>query len=76
MPSVSLIPSAFRIMSWIMRPAFREEVMEDFADTYLRGETPIPVCEMQSDGQVSGPAGHRQGPRRRSHGHGPLCAPR
>jgi len=27
-----------------LREPFKEQVIEDFADAYLRGETPIPAC--------------------------------
>ncbi len=50
--------------------------MEDFADTYLRGETPVPCVALQPDREVPRPARDRARARRRGAGDRPLCAPR
>ena len=50
--------------------------MEDFADSYLRGETPIPCIRCNQTGEVPRPAGHRPRPGRRGAGDRALCAPR
>ena len=67
--------SASRIMSSTTRARFRDEVIERFADEYLRGRTPIPCvrCNMGpkfTDLLAPGARARRRLPRDR-----PLCPP-
>ena len=45
MPAAWPIAWGSRTTCWTTRAAFRQSVMEDFADSYLRGETPIPCVQ-------------------------------
>ncbi len=56
---------------------FKQQVIEDFADSYLRGETPIPCIRCNQTVKFRRPAGRRPRPGRRGHGDGaPMCAAR
>ena len=45
MPATSPSASAFRITCWTTRTAFARSVIDNFADSYALGETPVPCIE-------------------------------
>ena len=47
---------------------FKDAVIDEFADSYLAGATPVPLHPVQRAGEVQGPAGDSPGPGRRLHG--------
>jgi tRNA-uridine 2-sulfurtransferase len=51
---------------------FREAVIEEFADSLSRRRNAGALHPLQRTGEVQGPPRHREGPRCRLHGHGPL----
>ena len=56
----------------ITRNTFRAAVIDEFADSYLSGATPVPCIRCNEAREVQGPARDRARSRRRLHGHGPL----
>ena len=54
---------------------FRDAVMEDFADTYLRGETPIPCVRCNQTVKFRDLLDVARDLGRRGAGHRPLCPP-
>ena len=55
---------------------FRDEVIDDFADAYARGETPIPCIACNQQVKFRDLLEDRARARRRGAGHRPLCPPR
>ena len=73
MPATS--PSAIGIPHYVLdyESRFREQVIDDFADSYVAGETPVPCIDCNQLGQVPRSARDRARARRRGARHRALC---